>query len=244
MANEIAKLVGDKSKKQIFQRQIIKFVAMREIWAQAITTQEKKVKANPKWKNFEAGKPKEDWIWYSKGGGNGFWGPEFPSDPADWFERQGMVGFLFNNQQAKIPNNKHRLMIAYVLLAIIHDGTLTTPIDEPIYFNFTNKGELRNEDEFAISEYESLVNDYNDRYDVGQVTKTKIERALLLVKADPMYKKVWPYITGVVMLCAVILAIVWYKKAWPYFTGAVMLLAAILAIVWYAVDLKERFYPK
>lgn len=36
----------------------------------------------------------------------------------------------------------------------------------------------------------------------------------------------------------------WYKKAWPYIAGIVVFLAAILAIVWYAVDLKERFFPR
>jgi hypothetical protein len=36
----------------------------------------------------------------------------------------------------------------------------------------------------------------------------------------------------------------WYKKTWPYITGIIVFLAAILAIVWYAVDLKERFFPR
>jgi hypothetical protein len=36
----------------------------------------------------------------------------------------------------------------------------------------------------------------------------------------------------------------WYEKAWPYIAGIVVFLATILAIVWYAVDIKERFFPR
>ena len=34
-----------------------------------------------------------------------------------------------------------------------------------------------------------------------------------------------------------------YRKVWPYITGAAMFLAAALAILWYGIDLKQQFFP-
>ncbi|MHC4618376.1 MAG: hypothetical protein ACYTEQ_11560 [Planctomycetota bacterium] len=84
-----------------------------------------------------------------------------------------------------MPNQDEKLMIDYVLLAVIHDGALSDPTDDHIYFRHEADAAFNDCDEWALVSWADLSElNAAAEYHEGDKIRGKIERALQHVKAD------------------------------------------------------------
>lgn len=147
IASEVHTRIKNDQWKQAFQKQIGKFIEMFDARARALAE-------------------RRMWTWHGQ-----YWGPEIPLDPTNWFYIPDKIGELTENEQERAPNGEEELMIAYVWLAVIHNGTLTKK--KPIGFNNTDKGKPRHFracDEWAMNIYMSLNSGFCENRFVGHST--------------------------------------------------------------------------
>ena len=136
-------LVNEPVGRRRFEEQVEVFEKMYNVYYNWLDSQHKAAQADTRLCEYNAGKaPIEGYVWEGAGG---YWREPDRGDTPDvttWFFPYWTLHWpdRFGCEKAqsfkgeRLPNDQERLMCYYVLLAIVHDNALASPLTQSIYF--------------------------------------------------------------------------------------------------------------
>jgi hypothetical protein len=190
-ATDVDRLITYDENKKRFHSYTKEFCGKVAAYEAELESYKKAAQADPRLLDYNHNSPpKEGYKWH----GN-FWAPPTKAcNPLDWFPPHSYLLWPdWDSEQARmtkrpsrLPNDHEKLMCHYVLLGIIHDGALSGPLYERVYFaqSYETVWTFRDSWGRALWTWLSDLSVYKHRKKEGEKIRALVDKALERVKAD------------------------------------------------------------